>query len=158
MKIILRLTAVLTAFIMLLALCGCEKFDENYGKSMSVDNGSDKASATELIYPEIKSSDEVMPKYFDISRFDEENYSNIYLGKRFKFSITYAGSVFSVPTTFSKVQKEGWQLSESGQYSKDSVITAGKNIEAELYNEYDKRIVAIFYNSSKSSKKLTKCE
>ena len=31
----------------------------------------------------IMSSDRVMSRYFDISLFDEENYSEIYLGKKF---------------------------------------------------------------------------
>ena len=153
------LKTVLSIFCLLFILLasGCEKMDEDYGKSMPVESGGSNTDDTELIYPEIKSSDDVMPKYFDISAFDEENYSNVYLGKKFKFNATYAGSVITLPTNYSKVNKLGWEISESSKYDKDSVLTAGKNIEVELYNSYDKRINAVFYNSSKSSKKLTKC-
>ena len=135
--------------------------DEDYGKSNSesVSEASEKEEKSdELVYPEIKSSDNVMPKYFDISAFDEENYSNIYLGKKFKYQVTYSGSILEVPSSYSKMSKNGWEISESSQYKRDSQIMAGKSIEVELFNEYGKRIVAVFSNSARSSKKLTKCD
>jgi len=160
MKKIFKLTALVISILSVLLLTSCEKMDKDYGKSDTkiASETAETGGETELIYPEIKSSDNVMPKYFDISRYDEENYADIYLGKKFKYNITYSGSVLTLPSTYSKVNKAGWKLSESGRYKIDSVVMAGSTLEVELYNEYDNRIVAVFHNSSKSSKKLTKCD
>ena len=161
MKNYIKVIAAVLCLISVFLLTSCEKMDEDYGKSNSKqvsENSNSTKETEELVYPEIKSSDNVMPKYFDISSFDEENYSDIYLGKKFKYNITYAGSVLDVPTTYSKMNKKGWDISGSSQYKKDSLVTAGKMIEVELYNEYDNRIIAVFHNSARSSKKLIKCD
>ena len=160
MKKTSKLIALVLCVLSVLLLTSCEKMDEDYGKSekAEVTETSETAKGTELVYPEIKSSDNVMPKYFDISRYDEENYSDIYLGKKFDYNITYAGSVLKLPSSYSKMNRLGWKLAESGRYKKDSVVMAGSTLEVELYNEYDNRIIAVFHNSSKSSKKLTKCD
>ncbi|MBE6732449.1 MAG: hypothetical protein E7561_00415 [Ruminococcaceae bacterium] len=156
-KKVSKTTLLLSLVLVICIACGCEKLDEDYGESMPVESSISETEETKLIYPEIKSFDDVMPKYFDISHFDEENYSKIYLGKKFKFNITYAGSVITVPTSYSKMQKLGWQISLHSKYGDDAVIMAGKNIEVELCNEYGNLINAVFYNASKSSKKLVKC-
>lgn len=153
-----RMSALLIALLLMLSFVGCKKLDEDYGKSMYVKGDNTGSDADEeIVYPEIKSSDVVMPNYLDISRYDELNYSSAYLGEKYKFKITYAGSVFTLPTTYENLNKLGWKLSEGGNYNIDSVITAGKNIDALLTNEYGKKINVVFYNSSKSSKKLKKC-
>lgn len=151
-----KLTIFLLAFVFILNLCGCEKMDADYGKSMPVES-SEISTTDELIYPEIKSSDEIMPKYFDISQFDEENYSTSYLGKKFDLKTIYAGTTISLPISYSKIEKLGWNFTEDSQYDVDSVITAGKSIEVTLCNEYDKLMNVVFFNSAKSSKKLSKC-
>ena len=158
MKKALKTTLLLVLLLVISMACGCEKLDEDYGESMPAETVSSEPEEAQLIYPEIKSFDDVMPKYFDISHFDEENYSEIYLGKKFKFNITYAGSVLTVPTSYSKMQKLGWQISIYSKYGEDAVVTAGKNIQVELCNEYGNLITAVFYNDSKSSKKLEKCD
>lgn len=144
-------------FVFVFSFCGCEKMDDDYGKSTPIES-SEVVTTDELIYPEIKSSDEIMPKYFDISQFDEENYSTSYLGKNFDLKITYAGSTVSLPISYSKISKLGWEFTEGSQYDLDSVITAGKNIEVTLCNEYNKLLNVVFFNSAKSSKKLSKCD
>ena len=73
MKKAIGLLCCLIAFLFV----GCEKFDEDYGKSMTNHSG-DISSQSGAKAPEIKSDDEVMPAYLDISLYDEENYSSIY--------------------------------------------------------------------------------
>ncbi len=161
MKKLFKLTALVICIVSVMLLTSCEKMDKDYGKSdtKTASQTTDAAQgAEELVYPEIKSSDNVMPKYFDISRYDEENYADIYLGKKFEYNITYSGSVLNLPSTYGKMNKSGWKLAESGRYKIDSVVMAGSTLEVELYNEYNNRIIAVFHNSSRSSKKLTKCD
>lgn len=157
-KKVLRTMVLLLLVLVISVACGCEKLDEDYGEGLPTESEISETDGEGLIYPEIKSLDDVMPKYFDISHFDEENYSKIYLGKKFKFNITYAGSVLTVPTSYSKMKKLGWEISIYSKYSEDAVVTAGRNIQVELCNEYGNLITAVFYNDSKSSKKLVKCD
>lgn len=147
--------------IFIFSLCACEKMDPDYGKSsakrdISGDNES-KTSVNSVVIPEIKSDDEVMPTYLDISLYDEENYADIYLGKNFEYKITYGGSTLNVPTTYKDMQKEGWSLVESDEYNEDSQIFAGKSLQVDFVNQYGNRITAVFYNSKKSSTSLKKC-
>ena len=133
----------------------CTPFDKNYGESEKT--ASEKTNSYQNIkIPEIKSDDEIMPTYIDISLYDEENYSNIYLGKKFKYNFTYAGSEFNLPTNYREMVKKGWQISD-GEYTVDSTVLAGKTARANFVNEYNKQIVAVFYNSSNSSAELKKC-
>jgi len=144
--------------VFLFCLSACEKFDENYGKSSArPEKSENKTSSEEIKIPEIKSDDEIMPTYVDISLYDEENYADIYLGKDFKYKITYVGSALEVPTTYKNMTQEGWSLVESPEYDENSQILAGKSITTEFINEYNKKITAVFYNSKKSSVPLKKC-
>lgn len=143
----------------LLTLCmvGCNKVDPNYGASETQNSTVETVSEEPVAVPEIKSDDEIMPNYFDISLYDEENYSNIYLGKKFEYKITYAGSELTVPTTYKNMVKQGWTLVESDEYNEDSQILAGKSLRVNFINPYDKQIVAVFHNSKDSSVSLKKC-
>lgn len=142
----------------LFCLSACEKFDENYGKSSAQPQKSDDQVATnEIKIPEIKSDDSVMPTYVDISLYDEENYADIYLGKDFRYNVTYVGSVLELPTSYKNITKDGWSLVESEKYNEDAQIMAGKSLEVELVNDYGKKLTAVFYNSKKSSVSLKKC-
>ncbi len=155
MKITKKIAALILSFVLIFVISACEKMDEDYGKNP--DAGKDSA-ASELSYPEIKSSDTVMSKYFDISLFDEENYSTSYLGKKFKFKATYSGSEINLPTTYSNLLKDGWSIWEESEYKEDSSLLAGKTAEVKLINGFNNAINAVFYNSSKYSKKLSKCD
>lgn len=147
--------------IFIFSLCACEKMNPDYGKSSakikSVENGENTVSVTSVALPEIKSDDEVMPTYIDISLYDEENYADIYLGKNFEYKITYGGSALTVPTTYKNMQKDGWSLAESDEYNEDSQILVGKSMQVDFVNEYGNRITAVFYNDKKSSAPLKKC-
>ena len=158
MNKLLKIAVIFMALLLVLSLSACKKMDEDYGKSIYVEGDNTDGDNNQVLeYPEIKSSDEIMPNYLDISRFDELNYSSAYLGEKFNLKITYAGTTFTLPTDYSKLSKLGWKFMEGGKYNDDSVITAGKNIDAILCNEYGKKIDVVFYNSSKSSKNIKKC-
>ncbi len=153
-----RVIAIFLCCIAVALLASCSEMDPDYGKS-------DTASATEqeknpyqdIKMPEIMSDDEVMPTYFDITLYDEENYADIYLGKKFDFDVTYNGSSLNVPSSYKKMTKNGWSLVESEEYNEDSQILAGKSISVNFVDKYNKQIVAVFYNSSGSSATLKKC-
>lgn len=152
-------------FCLLLCLCfmvglvACEKMDPNYGKSSAKKDTTvtESKADTQVKIPEIKSEDEVMPTYFDISLYDEENYADIYLGKDFQYKITYVGSVLSVPSSYKEITKEGFSIDSESGYNEDSQILAGKSITVDFINEYNKKITAVFHNDKKSSVSLKKC-
>ena len=154
-----KILCLLLCCASLISLAACEKFDDNYGKSSAVKEPIATADKTEnqIKIPEIKSDDSVMPTYFDISLYDEENYADIYLGEDFEYKITYVGSAITVPSSYKEMSKEGWTLLSSDEYNEDSQILAGKSIIVEFVNEYDKKITAVFYNNKKSSTALKKC-
>ena len=151
-----RIISIVLCCAFLFCLSACEKFDENYGKSSAQPQKSDDQVATnEIKIPEIKSDDSVMPTYFDISLYDEENYADIYLGKKFKYKVTYCGSTFDVPVNYKDVIKDGWTLMESDEYNEDSHILAGKSITVDLIfkNNTPKKVMY-----SQSSKIISKSE
>lgn len=153
-----RILSITLCCVFILCLSACEKFDENYGKSSSVSEKKEqKATSEEIKTPEIISDDSVMPTYIDISLYDEENYADIYLGKDFKYQVTYVGSMLEVPSSYKKITKDGWSLVPSDEYNEDSQILAGKSLEIEFVNSYGKRLTAVFYNAKKSSASLKKC-
>lgn len=155
-----KILSLFLCCMVLISLAACEKFDDNYGKSSAVQKTDDRAlkkTSEDIKIPEIKSDDSVMPTYFDISLYDEENYADIYLGEDFEYKITYVGSAITVPSSYKEMTKEGWTLLSSDEYNEDSQILAGKSITVEFVNEYDKKITAVFYNNKKSSTALKKC-
>lgn len=111
---------------------------------------------SDIEIPTIKSSDQVMPIYFDISLYDEEDYAQIYLGKDFEFDFTYGGSNMKLPTVYSEISAQGWNIYDSA-YNENSVIKAGETLEIQLVNKYNKQISATFYNRDTSSVKLSEC-
>lgn len=153
-----KIFSIVLCCVFLFCLSACEKFDEDYGKSSARPEKIENNTSNDKIkIPEIKSDDDVMPTYVDISLYDEENYADIYLGKDFKYKITYVGSALEVPTTYKNMTQDGWLLVESAEYDEDSQVLAGKSITTEFINEYDKKITAVFYNDKKSSVSLKKC-
>ena len=151
-----RILSVLLCLAITLSLSACGEFEE--GGSSSVENtDTTSEEKTEIKIPEIKSDDTVMPSYVDISLYDEENDSDIYLGKNFKFKVTYAGSAIKLPWTYRDILEEGWILVPSDEYSENSQILAGKSITADFTNDYKKTITAVFYNGENSSVSLKEC-
>ncbi len=151
---------LILCIVFVLSLSACEKFDDNYGKSSAtpnVQNDTEKTTSQNIKIPEIKSDDSVMPTYIDISLYDEENYADIYLGKDFEYNITYVGSVLKVPSTYKEITGGGWSIAQTSEYDENSQILAGKSLEVEFVNDYQKQLIAVFYNNKKSSVSLKKC-
>lgn len=154
-----RSAALLAVFTALL-LCACSPVDKDYAVSSEASASSVssvKSVPEDVSRPSIMSDDKIMPQFVDISVFDEENYSEIYLGKKFKFNVSFAGVEFTVPTTLSVLQKNGWRLVENSLYDEESLVYACDTVETSLENEDGVKIEATFYNSSNSSVKLKKC-
>lgn len=151
-----RLFSVLIlVFVMLFCMSGCSIFDKDYGTSVTKENVSSKQ--TNIKIPEIKSDDEVMPTYFDISLYDEENYADIYLGNDYSYKVTYSGSAIGVPSSYKDMIKAGFKFLETDEIRHDSKIMAGKSLKVSFEDPYGKQIIAVFYNKSNSFKKLTSC-
>ena len=139
-------------------MSACGTFET--GSDTAAEN-TDKNKGINITYNDnnapIMSSDRVMSKYFDISLFDEENYADIYLGKKFKIDSKYIDDEFEVPTTIKKMNEKGWNLSLGNAYDENSLVFSYETIETVMENENGVTIKAWFYNSSRSSKKLSEC-
>ena len=160
MKNKLCLSATVLMIMTVLLFSACSPVDKDYAVSSEepVSSLSSVKSAPEGVnHPEIMSDDKIMPQFVDISVFDEENYSEVYLGKRFKFNVTYADDEFTVPTKLSALEKKGWSLAPDSQYDEGSLIYACDYVQAVLEKDDGAKITATFYNSSNSSLKLEKC-
>ncbi len=162
MKKRFRLFLLCCALFSVLSLTSCNPLDQDYGThsepSETDGTSTSSSSAAESIpQPEIMSLDRVMSQFVDISLYDEENYSAVYLGKRFKFQVRYVGDDFSLPTKIATLAKSGWTLSDKNEYDEESSIFAGESINAVFEREDGKTITATFYNSANNSVKLKKC-
>lgn len=141
-----------------LLMTGCNSVDMLYGTESEneslrqVANSSDNESERRIM-----SSDRIMSKYFDISLFDEENYSDVYLGSKFEFNVKIDSDSFNVPTKLSKLEKKDWSLVKNTQYNEDSLVYAGETIDVALENKDGVSVEATFYNPTNSSRKLDKC-
>lgn len=139
--------------------CGCSSMDKNYGKSakQKTEETTSSSPYKNVKIPVIKSDDDQMPTFFDISLYDEENYSDIYLGKDYKYKFNYAGSEINVPSSISEMEKLGWTIADS-TYSGDTQLMAGKSVKVEFRNDYGNRMICKFFNSSNTSAKLSNCK
>jgi hypothetical protein len=141
--------------VFLLTLTACKKADQKYGVESET---SDISSAKSTSLPEISSLDDKMPKYFDISQFDEENYADIYLGKKYEIKANFVGTDFELPTTLNDLSLDGWFLKFGSDYNGDSLIYAKETVELVIQNQNKAVVTALFYNSSNSSVRLSECD
>jgi len=151
----LKPIAIIMIAAILLSFCSCRKVNKKYGVASDVEKTESLTEQKAL--PEIISLDSKMSKYFDISLFDEENYSDIYLGKKFEIIANYVGTDFSVPTTVEDISVNGWKLVSGSDYNENSLIYAKETVELKFENEDGAQITALFYNASNSSVRLLKC-
>lgn len=147
--------ATLLAVCSILTVAGCRKVDKNYG--VPSENDTSQVNSLES-YPEVVSLDNIMSKYLDISLYDEENYADIYLEKNFKIKANYDGSEFTVPTTMEELGKNGWTLVSGSDYNDKSYVYAKETVALNFTNPQGAKIWALFYNSSNSSVRLSKCK
>ena len=147
-----KLLSILLCITFLLSLTACSKADKKYGVE-SVDSSAKGSSL-----PEISSLDNNMPKYFDISRYDEENYAEIYLGKKYEIKANFDNTLFTLPTNLENLALSGWELAKGSDYDDNSLIFAKETVELILKNSDGAKIKALFYNSSNSSVRLAECD
>lgn len=159
MKNLKTVLSVLVAMTVLFSLSGCKKVDKDYGKSSEKKTVSSSVSsvAEESQETPIMSSDRIMSNFFDISLFDEENYSEIYLGKKFKISAEIDGCTMEVPSKLDTLQKNGWALAEGNEYDAGSLVFSYETVKTVMQNQNGVKITADFYNSSRYSLKLSEC-
>lgn len=152
-----KLLALLSALIIIFSVCGCSPVDENYGVSSVAESVASEPEYENVEDTKIMSSDRVMSRYFDISLFDEENYSEIYLGKKFNINPVIDSIPFVVPAKLHEVEALGWSLCEGNTYDSESLVFAHETVDLYFQNEKGVKIFSQVYNSSRSSKKLEEC-
>lgn len=153
-----KVFSLLIAFVLMLSFSACSDIDPDYGVSEEKKTEqSTKDNANYDVNTKIMSSDRVMSNYFDISLFDEENYSEIYLGKKFEIDAQYVGANLPVPTKIDEMKELGWSLAEGNEYNEKSLVFAYETIDVVFENESGLKLHAKCYNSSRSSVKLEKC-
>ena len=154
-KILISLFLIMAISFSVIA---CSPVDKNYGVSKPAESVEDKnLKITEVDDIPIMSSDRVMSNYFDISLFDEENYSDIYLGKKFEIEAKFAGKSISVPCKLSDLENLGWHLSEGNTYGKDSLVFSYEEVGVIFENADGVKFTAHFFNSSKQAVFLSEC-
>ncbi len=150
-----KFICLLLVILLVFSISSCSSVDKNYG--VVSDEIEETASKSNTNLPEIMSLDQKMSMYFDISLFDEENYSKEYLGKKFKFNATFDGFTLIVPQKMENLIDDGWSLAEGSEYDENSLIFAKETVSLDFVNKSGAKLWALFYNSSNSSIKLLKC-
>lgn len=153
-----KILSLLLVLILALSVIGCSKADNKYGVVSETESVSEDTALNENVLPDIMTLDRKMANYFDTALFDEENYSDVYLGKKFKYNATYAGLSLTVPEKMETLSNDGWKLVEGSEYDADSLIFAKETVSVNFIHENGAKMWALFYNSSNSSIKLLKCK
>lgn len=158
-----RLLVTILAILLMLTFAACSPVDKEYGESSLVSYSSqvsskENAKSAEDDTPLIMSSDRVMSKYFDISLFDEENYADIYLGKDFHINALYSSRNLKVPTNIREAKENGWKLASGNEYNENSLVFSYETIDATIVDSKGNLLKVQFYNSSRSSVKLSQCK
>ncbi len=156
----LKQISILLVMVLLLSATGCSLDDDKTTSSVNSISDSVKkpATKTENSIPKITSSDTKMSKYFDISLFDEENYSTVFLGEEFKISASYENQQIPISTNISELEDMGWYMKKGSDYNNDSLIYANESVELNFLTKKGSGIVATFYNSANSSVRLNNCK
>lgn len=153
-----KIICLVLALVLLFSLSACSKVDNSYGVvSETQDMADEVSSKSDTDLPEIMTLDQKMSNYFDTSLFDEENYADVYLGKKFEYEAVYDGYKLSVPTKMETLIENGWSLAEGSEYDENSLIFAKETVSVTFVNQNGAQLWALFYNSSNSSIKLLKC-
>ena len=144
-----------------LSLSACAPVDKDYGVQSSEPvqvHKTAKKAPENVRRPAIMSDDKVMPKFVDISLFDEENYSSVYLGKKFRFNVTYSGSELNAPTTLAALEKQRLEaLPKTKSITRSLLYTPAIRLTRFSQTTRALCLRRYFYNSSNSSVKMKKC-
>ena len=151
-----KVLSIILVVAVALVICACGKVDKNYG----VDTASEVVESVESKSDDVSkitSLDNKMSQFFDITLFDEENYSTVFLGKDFKIKASFDGCDFSLPSKISDLETDGWKLVEGSDYDNNSLIYANETVELSFVNDNENTIIAVFYNALNSSVRLDDC-
>ena len=151
-----KIFSLFICLILSFTFISCSEVDNNYGV-VSDTATQNVTSYNKISNDPIMSSDRVMSQYFDISLFDEENYADIYLGKKFKIDANFLGKELKVPVKLKELDSMGWSLCEGNSYDENSLVFAYETVDVILSNQNGVKISAQMYNSSRSSVKLNEC-
>lgn len=149
-----KFLATILTVVLLLGLSACT-VSPNENAGIANDSSTEEVNSFNEL-PEIISLDKKMANYFDISLFDEENYSNNYLGKKFEFNVTYNDKKITVPTTLEELNKAEFAIQAGSEYNENSYIFAKETITLK-FADFNSSFTALFYNSSNKSKRLNSC-
>lgn len=155
MTIFKKFLTVLACLFLTFSVTACSEIDRGYSVSKEEETAEDNANYD--VNTKIMSSDRVMSNYFDISLFDEENYSQVYLGKKFKIDAVLSGVSLPVPARLEELAELGWILAEGNEYNESSLVFSYETIDVVFENQNGLKVNAQCYNSSRSSVKLSKC-
>lgn len=150
-----KFLTVLACLFLTFSVTACSEIDRGYSVSKEEETAEDNANYD--VNTKIMSSDRVMSNYFDISLFDEENYSEVYLGKKFKIDAVLSGVSLPVPARLEEMAELGWILAEGNEYNESSLVFSYETIDVVFENQNGLKVNAQCYNSSRSSVKLSKC-
>ncbi len=156
MKFIKTLSLIFAA-LLILSICGCSKPDYNYGVDKTAEDINESLPVKTENSNKITSLDSMMSKYFDITLFDEENYSDIYLGENFSLNANFNGTDFSLPAKLGTLNQNGWKLVDGSDYDENSLIYAKETAVLTFSNKYSNEITALFYNPLNTSVRLDEC-
>ncbi len=156
MKII-KVLSFLIVMCLIFSCVGCAVPDKNYGITESTAEDSLPEKSIKEDSSKITSLDNEMSRYFDITLFDEENYSDIFIGKNFKLSAKYCNTDFVLPTDIITINKQGWKLVNGSDYDKNSLIYAKETAEVNFTDDSGHIITALFYNELNTSVRFSEC-
>ncbi len=159
MKKTVRTVALILLCFFVTFLSACREAETDLSDNANV---LDKEVAAEkyknIDAPEIPSDDTVMTPFLDISFYNVENYSEIYLGDDFKVDALFDNTKISLPATYSEMAKKGFSFIETSDFNENSLLYAGDKQTAYLVNKNGFVLSAVFYNNSNESKKASKCD
>ncbi|MBQ3817237.1 MAG: hypothetical protein II802_03065, partial [Clostridia bacterium] len=154
--------AVVCVFVIMACMASCNPVDKLYGVKSEKTESEPMVSKVEkdpnYDYPSIMSDDRVISKFIDISKYDEENYANIYLGKRFNIEAVYDGIKLEVPSSYKEIIKYGFLPEENSKYDENSTVFSCETVKLGFVNTNGKKLTVYFYNPKDSSVKLSKCK
>ena len=154
-----RFRFILLSFlvVLLVSMTACSSVNTDSQKETNSESSKTETSSTEKqsATPAIHSTDNVMSPYFDLTLFNEENYSEVFLGKKFRLEATYGGQSFLVPTKISDMTESGWTL--VSEQDPGSTVKSLESVDLVFQNAAGKKISAVLYNSGEKLEIMRNC-
>ncbi|MCQ2450431.1 MAG: hypothetical protein MJ080_00435 [Clostridia bacterium] len=155
MKKIIKNSIIVLLCGCLLAFVGCSKVDKSNPAEKNTSEKPEKRYEN-IVPPEIPSDDKVMPTFLDISYYNVENYSEIYLGKKFEVKTLYDGVELTAPSDYKTFIQKGFSQINN-DINENSRILANEKCVIRFKNAEGHLIDVTFYNHDSRSKPLSEC-